>query len=334
MEEVSNQHIVRKTAQWQERAVRYAIIPRGCLCVELTPSGKTKIKIGEGTKYYEQLPYIGADVDLSSFFTREELETMIKDQVSAILDEVLSKGSILRLVGSIAPSKDALPKRDNTTGEIRFVKNPKPTADDMYIEYIWTGDRWERLGSATNGDVDLSQFAKADEVNKRLSQINNKMTTINQQISSLESKSHTHVNQRILDNTTASFTLEDKAKLDSIEEGANKYVLPNATRHSKGGIIVGDGLLIDDKARLSIDPDTIPSSSPEQYAPGSGIRFQKETNVTEIINAGVTEISIKNGQLVVQQNGESISFDLPAGGEVPDFSSILVHANYNEEMKE
>ena len=327
MEEVSNQHIVRKTAQWQERAVRYAIIPRGCLCVELTPSGKTKIKIGEGGKYYEQLPYIGADTDLSSFFTREELETLIKDQVTRILDEVLSKGSILRLVGSIAPSKDALPKRDNTTGEIRFVKNPKPTADDMYIEYIWTGDRWERLGTATNGDIDLSQFAKADYVEK-------KITQINQQLSTLKSSAHTHSNQHILDHTTASFTSEDRQKLDSIENGANKYVLPNATRHSKGGVIIGDGILIDEKARISIDPNMLQSA--EHYAPGEGIEFQKETDVTKIINSGVTEVRISNDQLIVQQNGKSITFDIPSNGsgETPDLSSILVHANYDAETKE
>lgn len=44
-------------------------------------------------------------------------------------------------------------------------------------------------------------------------------------------------------------------KLEGIEEGANKYVLPNATEEVLGGIKVGDGLKISDDGTLSIDPD-------------------------------------------------------------------------------
>jgi hypothetical protein len=36
----------------------------------------------------------------------------------------------------------------------------------------------------------------------------------------------------------------DKTKLDGIETGANKYILPEATTSSLGGIIVGDNLLV------------------------------------------------------------------------------------------
>ena len=43
-----NTHVVKTSAQWCERAIEYWVVPRGCLCVELTPKGKTKIKVGEG----------------------------------------------------------------------------------------------------------------------------------------------------------------------------------------------------------------------------------------------------------------------------------------------
>lgn len=45
---------------------------------------------------------------------------------------------------------------------------------------------------------------------------------------------------------------EDKVKLNGIEEGANKYVLPPATDSTLGGIIVGSKLSIDN-GKLDVD---------------------------------------------------------------------------------
>ena len=69
----SHQHVVKTTAQWDERAVEYWVVPRGCLCVELTPEGKTKLKVGEGNKYFKQLPYIYDRGDLTNYYTKEEV---------------------------------------------------------------------------------------------------------------------------------------------------------------------------------------------------------------------------------------------------------------------
>ena len=33
----SHQHVVKTSEQWNERIVEFWVIPRGCLCVELTP---------------------------------------------------------------------------------------------------------------------------------------------------------------------------------------------------------------------------------------------------------------------------------------------------------
>lgn len=46
-------------------------------------------------------------------------------------------------------------------------------------------------------------------------------------------------------------TAAERAKLATIEEGANKYILPAATRFSLGGVIVGDRLNIDSNGVLS-----------------------------------------------------------------------------------
>ena len=52
-------HIARTTEQWSRKYDRHVIIPKGVLCIEFTPSGETKIKIGDGHKVFAQLPYIG-----------------------------------------------------------------------------------------------------------------------------------------------------------------------------------------------------------------------------------------------------------------------------------
>ena len=44
-------------------------------------------------------------------------------------------------------------------------------------------------------------------------------------LDSISSMAHTHSNKSILDNTTASFTTDDKTKLDGIEAGANKTIV-------------------------------------------------------------------------------------------------------------
>ncbi len=50
---------------------------------------------------------------------------------------------------------------------------------------------------------------------------------------------------------------EDKAKLDGIEEGANKYTLPSATATALGGIKVGENLSITEDGVLSADAQHI-----------------------------------------------------------------------------
>ena len=57
------------------------------------------------------------------------------------------------------------------------------------------------------------------------------------------SKKHSHSNKTVLDNTTASFTTEEKNKLTGIEDGANAYTLPSAGT-SLGGVKTGGDVTI------------------------------------------------------------------------------------------
>lgn len=248
----SNIHIVKRTDQWKERAVQSYVVPRGVLCVELTPDGNTRIKIGEGNKYYSQLPYIGANIDISKYFTKEEVKKLVEDTSEATVIAYMDKQPYVRVLGPILPSASALPKTGNKDGDIRFVKMAKVTPDGKaYIEYIWFNNRWDPLSSAL--DIDVSKFATKEE----LAVVAKAANDLAKRVTLLEQAKHIHPNKSILDSITAPFTTELAAKLSGIEPNANKYVLPVSTRHSLGGIIIGEGLLIDAAGRVSVDTSGI-----------------------------------------------------------------------------
>ena len=63
-------------------------------------------------------------------------------------------------------------------------------------------------------------------------------------VNGLESVKHFHSNSSVLNNTTASYTTEEKTKLSGVEEGANNYSLPAglATGYVTTGQISGEAL--------------------------------------------------------------------------------------------
>ena len=253
MEEQSSMHIIKRSDQWNDRAVRTMIIPRGCLCVELTPDHETKIKVGEGDKTYEQLPYIGVTVDISKYFTKEQVAQLIRDTVEDIFNDLNKRNKYVRLIGSPVARYDLLPKTGNTEGDIRFVTisdSKDPTS--IYAEYIWFNNRWELIGAGTSNS-DLSGYVTKEEFNRVVASVNRLNTEVNE----LQKLSHTHTNKTILDGTSATYTTEKDTKLAGIEEHANNYTLPNATRTQVGGVKIGEGLLIDAHAKLAVDPEFI-----------------------------------------------------------------------------
>jgi len=213
VEKDSFDHVVKTTAQWESQSFEYWIIPRGVLCVELTPDKKTKIKIGEGNKIYSQLPYINSETDLSDYYTKEEI-----DNILAMLNFVAIPSS------EIYPSKESLPQTGNRQGDLRFVLNP---GGDPY-SYLWFNNKWIQVGG-----VDLSEYAKKSEVNPRLNALELKAHThanksvLDRLTGNVIDDSHRHSNKTILDATTAPYTTQDKATLDglaaiTIFEGATK----------------------------------------------------------------------------------------------------------------
>ena len=187
----SNTHVIKTTAQWNERAIEYWVVPRGCLCVELTPKGKTKIKIGEGNKNYYQLPYIGSSEELYNYYTKEEVDALLNN---------FNRMAIMST--EEYPSKRDLPMRGNKVGDVRFVAPSSPDIKPDPDLYVWDGRRWIYTGSPL---VDMSEYVKTTEFN-----------IVKNKVDQIFPMAHTHANKAVLDNIT-------QEKLDEIDELAEMY---------------------------------------------------------------------------------------------------------------
>lgn len=198
-------HIVRTSEQWSRSSFQYQIIPTGVLCVELTPTGKTNIKIGEGNKNFIELPYVTDQIDLTNYLTKDETKSLITAAINNI-------GNIMRICGK-KQTKYELPQEGNLIGDVWFVVDSPEVVNKETIlgEYIWSVDlKWELLGT-TNTHIDLSEYAKIKYVDEQIGKID---VRLNDFINS--GQIHKHINKDILDKTTASYSVEDKSTLDLI----------------------------------------------------------------------------------------------------------------------
>lgn len=197
----SHQHVVKTSEQWNERIVEFWVVPRGCLCVELTPKGKTKIKIGEGDKYYSQLPYICDGNDLSQYYTKEEVNNL------------LDNFNRMAIMSTDEYDKKAdLPMTGNKLGDVRFVKSSSPSVTIDPDIYLWNGRRWIYVGNEFP-EIDLNKYLKKSEFHELFDPVKERVDDIGPKVDEMYPMRHTHANKDILDNTTASYTSEEKIKL-------------------------------------------------------------------------------------------------------------------------
>lgn len=194
----SHQHVVKTSEQWNERAVEFWVVPRGCLCVELTSTGKTKIKVGEGNKYYSQLPYITDEIDLSNYYTKEEI------------DNILSNINRMAIMSTDEyDSKSDLPTTGNKLGDVRFVKSQSPSIKQDPDIYLWNGVAWIYVGYEFK-DIDLSQYLKKEEF---FSLFN----PVQQQVDEMYPKMHEHQNLDLLNRIEEPYTTAEKTKLAGLK---------------------------------------------------------------------------------------------------------------------
>lgn len=179
-------NVVKTTAEWGQVT---DVITKGVLCVETTTDNKVKIKVGDGAKTYNALPY-ASEVDLSDYSTTTQMTQAINDAVAAL-------GNLMTVKGVVA-TKDELPAEDNKVGNVYFVGADGDTGDS-YAEYVWTeAGKWEYIGQIQT--TDLSDYYKKSEIDTFLG---NKVD--------VEAGKGLSAND---------FTNEFKAKLDGIAEGA------------------------------------------------------------------------------------------------------------------
>lgn len=187
-------HVVKTSAQWDERAIEFWVVPRGCLCVELTPDGKTKIKIGEGNKFYSQLPYITSEGDLSNYYTKTEIDSLLTNLNRMAIQSTEEYDS-----------KNDLPLTGNKLGDVRFVKSASPSIKTDPDVYVWDNTKWIYVGYDFS-QIDLSEYVKKEE-----------FEPVKEKVDEMYPLRHTHTNKEILDQIEVAFKVVDKNKLDSLE---------------------------------------------------------------------------------------------------------------------
>lgn len=284
----SPNHIVLTTEQWESNSFKNWPIPRGVLCVELTKQKKTRIKIGEGSKFYRQLPYVDSEGggDLSNYYTKEEINAILAAQEYFL---VVSQ--------EIYPNKNQLPLEDNRNGDIRFVKNSNK---DPFL-FVWDTDRWFQLSSSIT-EEDLAQYAKKSEVEPRLTilerqaHVHPNKAVLNNLTQSVIDNSHKHSNINILNQITAPFTVEEKEKLANLTpggtyvEGTAVDIEPTTNPNEYTiGVKYGEGLALDSNGNL-----VATGSASSDYVAGDGISIETGSGSTII-----TDINWQQGSIDV-----------------------------------
>lgn len=146
---------------------------------------------------------------------------------------------------TVAEVVTALPTT-NIKKHIYLIKDPKGVAQNLYEEYIYTGDtsstydasKWEKLGNF-RAIVDLADYAKKSEAMYSASVYHN-VSNIHLDFDDINKESLATFDLEAVTGSTAGVMIpSDKNKLDGIANNANNYSLPTASSTTKGGITLG-----------------------------------------------------------------------------------------------
>lgn len=138
---------------------------------------------------------------------------------------------------TVAEVVTALPTT-NIKKHIYLIKDPKGVAQNLYEEYIYTGDKWEKLGDF-RATVDLADYAKKDEALHGLN-VMYSITSVYMEFYNVNGSPIDSVELLSASSERAGLMMApDKNKLDGIENNANNYSLPTASSTTKGGITLG-----------------------------------------------------------------------------------------------
>lgn len=196
-----------------------------------------------------------------------------------------------------------------------YLLKSSDTSQNLYSEYLYTGDvsatydasKWEKLGEY-KADVDLSGYAKKSEALSNLvtAQDATKATLHKSTVSG--SMSDVYITSAT-SSAAGVMSAADKAKLDGIASGANKYSLPTASASALGGIKVGDNLSISAEGVLSGTADTHYSS--KNVVAGTANQTSNSSGtgtvyLNHIESTGLTSShAIKSGQNVLVSSDDN-----------------------------
>ena len=169
-----------------------------------------------------------------------QTQTQVQETVNQAVQTAVS--AVYKYKGSVA-NEGALPS------------DPTPTVGDVYnvedtgMNYAWNGTKWDALGTVTTL-TSLGVTASATELNY----MTGVTSGVQGQIDGLKAVATTGSNGLM--------SAADKTKLDGIEEGANKYVLPVAGA-ALGGVKTGTEVVVGGDGTMTI---------------GTGINVSRFTN--------------------------------------------------------
>lgn len=153
----------------------------------------------------------------------------------------------------------------NIKSHIYLVESAADEEQNRYSEYIYTGDvsatydetKWEKLGDM-DYQIDLADYpTNADAVGSVEFKTSN--GTIGLGVTKCDGRGFTYAIPTATTSQDGVMTKWQVSKLNGIEEGANKYVLPHATTSVWGGVQTGTTVtLIEDHLEINDNEVKIP----------------------------------------------------------------------------
>ena len=170
-------------------------------------------------------------------------------------DIITIKQALDNLVGFSTQIVTSLPDAGKN-GVLYLILDSSASDDNIYNEYIWLGDKFEKIGT-TQTKIDLSNYYTKGETKTEMATVYSTLVNI---INGKANNNHSH---NVATSESDGFlSSSDKIKLDGIT-GTGDYVLPTATDTVLGGVKVGSGLSINDgvlSSNVAVDGSLSPTS--------------------------------------------------------------------------
>ena len=196
-----------------------------------------------------------ADNLAQEILDRTQADTTINNNISSLTNRVKVNEDKLTIING----------NEATTGSIaNAIKQAKSYTDTtVTAEQTRAENAEQKLTSDLASEITRAkgaESANATAIANEVERATSVEETLNSNITQLQTQKVDKVEGKGL--STNDYTTPEKNKLAAIEAEANKYVLPAATTTTLGGIIVGDGLSIDDTGKLVANSVyTLPTAS-------------------------------------------------------------------------